>query len=240
MASEQPRDAFEAALRAKIAAWQAALDHYLAAVALDGALPDAGGSAPQQARENGRSMDLPVGIFRDKSIREAIEIYLGAGRRKQTNKEIAVGLQRGGIATTSVNFEATVATALGRMREDGTVLRFPDGWDLASSYPESLRSRLDKDSKPAKTRGKEKAKPKPKKPAGDGKKEKPSADKTMAILKIVGLHHDGINLRDILTVLTQQGLSASRDYVRVVTKRLRKRGLIESRDGKFFPSMKPF
>ena len=37
-------------------------------------------------------VDLPVGVFRDKSIREAITIYLGAGRRKQTNKEIAVQL----------------------------------------------------------------------------------------------------------------------------------------------------
>lgn len=238
MVSEQPRDAFEAALRAKIAAWQAALDHYLAAVALDGALPDASAGAPQQPRENGRSMDLPVGIFRDKSIREAIAIYLGAGRRKQTNKEIAVGLQRGGIATTSVNFEATVATALGRMKDDGTVLRFPDGWDLASSYPESLRSRLDKDSKPVQTRGREKAKPK--KTTVHAKKGKPPADKTMAIFHIIARHHDGINLRDILTLLTQQGLSASRDYVRVVTKRLRKRELIESREGKFFPSMKPF
>lgn len=235
---EQPRDTFEAALRAKIDAWQAALDSYLAAVAIDGSLSADANAAPQQSRENGRPMDLPVGIFRDKSIREAIEIYLAAGRRKQTNKEIALGLQKGGLATMSRNFEATLATALGRMKEDGTVLRFSDGWDLASSYPESLRGRLDKDAKPAKPR-KGKAKPKKARPATTSP-EKSSEDKTEAILRIIALHHDGINLRDVLTLLTQKGHTASRDYVRVVTKRLKARELIEIRDGKFYPSMKPF
>jgi hypothetical protein len=93
---------------------------------------------------------LPVGVFRDKSLREAIPIYLGAGRRKQTNKEIAIGLQDGGFPTTADNFEATVATALYRLKNDGVLLRFPDGWDLASSYPDNLRGRLEKDSKPRK------------------------------------------------------------------------------------------
>jgi hypothetical protein len=34
------------------------------------------------------------------------------------------------------------------MKEDHIVLRFPDGWDLASSYPDNLRGRLEKDAKP--------------------------------------------------------------------------------------------
>ena len=78
---------------------------------------------------------------------------------KQTNKEIAAGLRQGGIVSTSSNFEATLATALGRMREDGKLLRFPDGWDLASSYPDSLRSRLDnKDAKPKAAKSKKRSK----------------------------------------------------------------------------------
>jgi hypothetical protein len=88
-------------------------------------------------------MDLPVGIFRDKGVKDAIVLFLEAGRRKQTNKEIATGLLKGGIATTSENFEATVATALIRLRREGIVLRFPEGWDLAASYPDSLRMRLE-------------------------------------------------------------------------------------------------
>lgn len=159
MSSEQPsRDAFVAAIEAKIAAWKAVLDSYRAAAALDGPL-GAVASAHRHGAEPAKPMDLPVGVFRDKGLKEAIEIYLAAGRRKQTNKEIAQGLQKGGIATTATNFEATVATALGRMKEDGTILRFPDGWDLAASYPDSLRNRLDKDTTPKKKRAKASAKP---------------------------------------------------------------------------------
>jgi hypothetical protein len=153
MADEQ-RDNFRAAIEAKIAAWQTVLRSYDAAVSLDGAIGDVTPSENQPRREEpGKAVDLPVGIFRGKTIPEAIEIFLEARRRKQTNKEIAQGLKDGGIASTSANFEATLATALSRMRDDGKVLRFPDGWDLASSYPESLRTRLEKDSKP-KAKGK--------------------------------------------------------------------------------------
>ena len=156
MASEKPTtDGFLAAIEAKIAAWTAVAASYRAAVSLDGPLGDPGtvvsgvlsaaGAANVQLRGHG---DLPVGVFRDKSLKEAIPIYLGAGRRKQTNREIATGLQAGGFPTTAENFEATVATALYRLKNDGTILRFPDGWDLASSYPDNLRGRLEKDAKP--------------------------------------------------------------------------------------------
>ena len=154
MASEKrEHDPFLAAVEAKIAAWTAVADSYRAAAALDGGLPIEPGASTGAAGQprhpvTGKGMELPVGVFRDKSIKEAIAIYLGAGHRKQTNKEIAIGLQKGGIATTSVNFEATVATALHRMKEEGTILRFPDGWDLAASYPDNLRGRLEKDAKP--------------------------------------------------------------------------------------------
>lgn len=172
MASDQPTtDPFLAAIEAKIAAWTAVADTYRAAVALDGPLGELGAGTSQAGYKRNApgaaSMDLPVGVFRDKGLKEAIEIYLAAGRRKQTNKEIAIGLQKGGIATTAANFEATVATALGRMKDDGTVLRFPDGWDLASSYPDSLRTRLEKDTTPKKTAKKAK---RGKRPAGTAPK----------------------------------------------------------------------
>ena len=151
MASEN--DPFAASVRAKIAAWQAVLESYETAIALDGPLPEgagpAGGGSPTP---RGKAIDLPVGIFRDKSIKDAIALYLEAGRRKQTNKEIAEGLKRGGIATTSTNFEATVGTALFRLKNEGKVLRFDDGWDLAASYPDSLRGRLGAKDKPRKAK----------------------------------------------------------------------------------------
>lgn len=160
MTPDKPtQDAFLAAIEAKIAAWQAVADSYRAAVSLDGHLndPTLGGAAGTLSLQGHapkvvHAHALPMGVFRDKSIKEAIAIYLGAGHRKQTNKEIAVGLQKGGIATTAANFEATVATALHRMKEDGTVLRFPDGWDLAASYPDNLRGRLEKENRPRRTR----------------------------------------------------------------------------------------
>jgi hypothetical protein len=157
MSHEKPtQDAFLAAIEAKIAAWKAVADSYRAAVSIDGPLTERGGIVTAVGRgaagtshaDTQVEVVLPIGVFRDKSIKDAIEIYLGAGHRKQTNKEIATGLQKGGIATTSANFEATVATALHRMKAEGTVLRFPDGWDLAASYPDSLRNRLQKDAKP--------------------------------------------------------------------------------------------
>jgi len=168
MTSEKlERDPVLAAMEAKAAAWKAAADSYRAAIAIDGPLGEAsvsltGVTATARAvrLQAHSTTDLPVGVFRDKTIKEAIEIYLGAARRKQTNKEIATGLQKGGIATTAHNFEATVATALHRLKGEGTILRFDDGWDLAASYPDSLRNRLEKDVKPRKKTGKKKRGPK--------------------------------------------------------------------------------
>jgi hypothetical protein len=155
MATEKPlRDPFLAAMEAKVAAWTAAIESYRKAASLDGPV-DVSGGAPSDVSMLGspraQGYDLPVGVFRDKSLKEAIPIYLAAGRRKQTNKEIAVGLKVGGFPTTAENFEATVATALFRLKKEGTILRFPDGWDMASSYPDGLRSRLAKDAKPRKS-----------------------------------------------------------------------------------------
>ncbi|HXG56196.1 MAG TPA: hypothetical protein VNJ03_12525 [Vicinamibacterales bacterium] len=153
MATDKPQqDAFLAAIEAKIAAWTAVADSYRAAVSFDGPLSDPGGNVAFVASVAGvgrlQGHDLPVGVFRAKSLKEAIPIYLGAVRRKQTNKEIALGLQAGGFPTTAENFEATVNTALYRLKNEGVLLRFPDGWDLASSYPDNLRGRLEKDGKP--------------------------------------------------------------------------------------------
>lgn len=235
MAHNDPTDTFRASIIGKIAAWKAVLDSYDAAVSLDGRLNESaadGRQGRQVAPGRGKAMDLPVGVFRDKSLKEAIQIYLGAGRRKQTNKEIALGLQNGGIPTTSKFFEATVGTALGRMKEEGLVLRFPDGWDLAASYPDSLRNRLDKDTKASKPKQKEK-KPRTK-PAGKSAKATRNDDKTALILKVISEATDGAKVRDVITGLNILGIESSKDYVRVVAKRLLERGQIQASDGKYY------
>ena len=174
MATEkQYQDPFLAAIEAKIAAWTAVAESYRAATALDGPLAEGtaqGHGALSLRGQLGGSVniDLPVGVFRDKSLKEAIPIYLAARRRKQTNKEIAIGLQAGGFPTTADNFEATVATALYRLKNEGIVLRFPDGWDLASSYPDNLRSRLEKESAPRKLRAKVAKRPRTRRAKAEG------------------------------------------------------------------------
>jgi hypothetical protein len=146
MASET--DPVLARIQAKIDAWQAAADSYRAALALEqsGELED-GGSGRRA------SVELPVGAFRGMKIPEAIKLLLQAARRKQTAREIAVGLREGGMETTAKNFETTVTGALHRMKGDGEVLRFKDGWDLAEAHSSALRNRLAKEGKKDGKRG---------------------------------------------------------------------------------------
>ena len=164
MATEKPeQDTFLVMIDAKIAALQALVESYRAALSVgalgqpgDTDLPTLTPGAGVSARQGGFGpVDLPIGVFRDKSIPEAIKMYLAAGRRKQTAKEIAAGLKEGGLVSTSKDFERTVTGTLHRLK-GGVVLWFKDGWDLAESYPDHLRTRIGNEN------GKPKAKPKKK------------------------------------------------------------------------------
>lgn len=162
MTAQKPeRDGYEAAMEARVAAWQAALDAYRAAKAIDGSLGEANlGPGIQSTAPQGvtfGAFDLPVGALRTKSVPDAIKLYLSAGRRKQTNKEIAAGLRQGGLETTAGNFEANIAAALFRLKKAGLVLRFKDGWDLAEHYPDHIRNKLENGAKPKATSGKKAA-----------------------------------------------------------------------------------
>ena len=155
MASHDEHDSTEQALVAKVAAWQAALDAYRAAKASDGPIGDVKRGAGATAAANGKpsaGFDLPVWALREHSLPEAIKIYLAAGNRKQTNKEIAIGVRQGGQASNAENLEASVASSLFRMKKAGIVLRFADGWDLAEHYPDHVRKKLEPTTKPAKSR----------------------------------------------------------------------------------------
>ncbi|HVT48091.1 MAG TPA: hypothetical protein VHD57_09915 [Vicinamibacterales bacterium] len=145
MAAHEDQDTYELALQAKIAAWQTALDAYRAAKAADGGafvVHGSGGSQNSTVRPP-HGYDLPVGALRGHTLPDAIKVYLEAGNRKQTNKEIATGIRAAGFETGQANLEAGVASALFRLKKAGTVLRFKEGWDLATHYSDHLRKKLE-------------------------------------------------------------------------------------------------
>jgi hypothetical protein len=81
---------------------------------------------------------------------EAIRVYLGAAKRKTSPKVISEALREGGLASTAMNFDKTLITTMHRMKDNGILLKFKEGWDLAGAYPESFRQRVAKDEKPKK------------------------------------------------------------------------------------------
>ena len=106
---------------------------------------------------------LPRGAFLGKTATDAIKLYLSAIRRKQTNKEIAQALRDGGLESAG-DFGNFITSALFRLKQEGAVLRFDDGWGLSEWYNEAFRAKLGGGG----TNGKKpqkRGKGKPKKPA---------------------------------------------------------------------------
>ena len=158
MATEEPKqDGFLTMVDAKIEALQALAESYRAALSV-GALGHQAANLDQPALTTTigelvtyeHVADLPVGVLRDKSTPDAIKLYLKAGRRKQTGKEIAEGLKEHGFHSTSKDLGGIVHASLHRLKKVGVVLRFQEGWDLAESYPEHVRAKMAKPKKTAK------------------------------------------------------------------------------------------
>jgi len=101
----------------------------------------AGPALPPASISVGQPISLPRGAFLGKTGADAIKLYLTAARRKQTNKEIAQALRDGGLESTG-SIDNLVTNSLFRLKQEGTVLRFDDGWGLAEWYPESFRTRV--------------------------------------------------------------------------------------------------
>ena len=103
--------------------------------------PAAANGAPSDSPGSGASRtELPVGAFLNKSIPAAVVLYLSSVRQKQSVRQVAAALKEGGLESKAKKFEGAVNTALNRLKDSGKVLRFPDGWALASHYPAHIRA----------------------------------------------------------------------------------------------------
>jgi hypothetical protein len=140
MASEkQEPTSLKAAIEARIAKWQAVLDALAAAQEIDAAelstVP-----TPAMSGDLGHPIDLPKGAFYGKSVPACVELYLSAGKVKRTNKEIAAALREGGVESNADKFDTVIAGALFKLKKDGKILRFKDGWGMAEWYPAHIRT----------------------------------------------------------------------------------------------------
>ena len=142
------------AMLADAKAKRTALDAFIASLENAQALGALGQPGIGSAPLSRASVELPVGALRNKSVTNAIKLYLAACVKKQTAREISEGLKEGGVVSTSKNFDIIVYNALRLLKKAGTVLQFKDGWGLAEHVPEAIRSRMaqqeNESKKPAK------------------------------------------------------------------------------------------
>lgn len=128
-------------LRARRAALDAAIASLEQLVGLGFAdVPGAGVSGSAGATTAGKTVEpsqVPGDAFFGLSIVEAAKRYLAMVRRKQSARDIADALERGGITHTSKDFRQTVYSVMAReMKEKGDLVRLPDGeWGLSDWYP---------------------------------------------------------------------------------------------------------
>lgn len=151
----------KAALDATIASFRAAL--------ASGALGQVGELPPSQTglTSNGFAStfvpsisggEVPAGAFLGKSIPEASKLYLQIIKKKQTSREISDALKRGGIESTSKNFQQIVHAILDRARKGniGIVKLDRSYWGLAEWYPAGLRNTVMPDKRSGKRKARKK------------------------------------------------------------------------------------
>ncbi len=132
-------EAKRAALDATIASFRNALAH--GALGQAGDVPPAtNGTAPSTYLPSMTGGEVPAGAFLGKSIPDAAKLYLEIVKKKQTSKEIAEALQKGGMESTSKNFQQMVHAILDRARKAnfGIVKLDRSHWGLAGWYPAGL------------------------------------------------------------------------------------------------------
>lgn len=144
--STEPFDyaAFLGDLEQKKAALEVLIASVRAAMAI-GALGQPGdvtGIVPSFSAPSITGGEVPAGAFFGKSIPEAAKLYLEIVKKKQTSREIAEALLKGGTESTSSNFVGIVHAVLGRARKspDSAFVRIGNQWGLTSWYPKGILS----------------------------------------------------------------------------------------------------
>jgi hypothetical protein len=115
--------------------------------------------------------EVPAGAFLGKSIPDAAKLYLEIVKKKQTSKEIAEALLKGGMESTSKNFPSIVHAILDRARKaknPALVKVDKSNWGLTGWWPKGIgsangtqpkKSPKKKAAKKAKAEGKSAASP---------------------------------------------------------------------------------
>lgn len=163
------------AIIADLESKRAALDNAIAslkAVASFGAIGTSEGTSYVNLAVDVRSPsasggDVPDGAFHGKSIPAAIKLYLNLVNKKQSAREIADGLRKGGMESTSKFFEKIVYATLDRLRKAGEVVKIEGNWALPQWYPALMRAGIGENGHKPKRRGR------PRKTSSEAKGLKP-------------------------------------------------------------------
>jgi hypothetical protein len=188
--------------------------------------------------------DLPRGAFLGKTATEAIKLYLSTIRKKQTNKEIAQALRDGGLESAG-DFGNYITSALFRLKKEGTVLRFDDGWGLSEWYNEAFRTKLgaSNNNKTVKRGKAKRKKPAKKEPAAQASAPAPPVGASTQPLGIdnrltqfLRVHApDGFAVKDLAAALAAQAGVVNFSLVRLMKKGDARRG----EDGRYHATKEP-
>lgn len=128
-------EAKKSAIEATIATLRSAMSLGMLGVGSDVPM---GGSSSASSSIYGN--EVPAGAFLGKSIPEAARIYLEIVKKKQTSREIAEALQKGGMESTSGNFIGIVHAVLDRARKakNASIVKLGTQWGLAGWYPKGI------------------------------------------------------------------------------------------------------
>lgn len=130
--STNPYEAVLADLRAK----RAELDAAIVTIEKVMGIASAVGSASGSSTAIGVSGSVTEGMFFGMNLTEAARKYLHGVRKKQSAREIAEALERGGFHHQSKDFPNTVRAIMARnASNEGDFIRLQTDWGLAEWFP---------------------------------------------------------------------------------------------------------
>jgi hypothetical protein len=137
-------------LEAKKSALDAAINAFRLAQAI-GALGQAleSASVPSLVAASSVAGEVPAGAFLGKSIPEAAKLFLAIVKSKQTSRDIAAALLKGGIESRSKSFGTQVHSILDRASKSGSGIVKLDRshWGLVEWYPAGVRAGLSQEKR---------------------------------------------------------------------------------------------